>query len=1018
MGLIGRRLSHYDIVDEISRGGMGVVYRAVDANLAREVALKVLPEDLLHDPDRRARLLQEARAASALEHPNIAVIHEVGEGEGGVTFIAMELIRGEKLSDAIARGPLAPLRALTLATEMAEGLARAHDKGIVHRDLKPSNVMITEDGHAKLIDFGLAKLVEQTGHDAATASVKGPRTGAGVVLGTAAYMSPEQARGASVDGRSDIFALGVTLYEMIAGRPAFQGQSSLDTMQAILTQPVPPLPALAGLRADIGADLQRIIAKCTAKDPADRFQGVKDVVVDLRAARRQLESAATPALASPAATPAVNAAPPGARTRAGAIKLAAVASVAVAGIAAFIWWGQRAPQPAAHASGKPAVAVLYFDNNTGDASLDWMRVGLTDMIVTDLSQSVDVEVLGTDRLVQILQQLKRADDRVISADVVDEIARRAGVDQVVVGSYVRAGDTIRISARLQDARTGRIVRAERVEGTGESSLFSLVDELTRRFKTALATLGVARAEPLFRAPGEAPAETLDLGLKDVTTSSIEAYRQYADGINFHERGLSDQAIPLLEKAIAIDPTFAMAHAKLAVVNGNLNVLDKRDAHAQRALELSARLTTRERYYIEGYYYGTRPETIGRSIEAYRQLLKLHPEHHAARHNLAAHFFDLERYREGIEQSEELLRRGSSTPTTHQNLALMLIETGNVARARQIAEDFVRRYPDSALGQQMLGVTLAADGQLDDARRAYERALALSPTLVPAMLGKRAVAVLQERWADAAAVNAELSGARTPFAQFAGLTNTAQLSLLRGRGQAALADLERATRIVGLPSTQRSISRNRMVELLLRQGKAASAAAQAELAAADARNRNTEFESLQLLAIARAAAGRPADAEQTVALLETRARVLPDSVREIRRVHWARGEMAMLRGDAAAAVEELGKAVAMLPPRGAPAPPPSSHPDLLLAAAAANIKAARDAEAAALLERLQSGQERLFRLDTFVRSLFLLGQIYERRGDTARARVQYERFLGFWRGGDLEPGWVAAADAKLKAMAPR
>jgi tetratricopeptide (TPR) repeat protein len=262
------------------------------------------------------------------------------------------------------------------------------------------------------------------------------------------------------------------------------------------------------------------------------------------------------------------------------------------------------------------------------------------------------------------------------------------------------------------------------------------------------------------------------------------------------------------------------------------------------------------------------------------------------------------------------------------------------------------------------------------------------------------------------------GARTPFAQFVGLNGASQLSLLRGRGQAALADLERGTRIEGLPSTQRSASRNRMVEVLLRQGKGAAAAAQAELAVAEARNRVTEFESLQLLAIAQAAAGKPADAEKTVAVLETRARVLPGSVREIRRVHWARGEIAMLRSDAGTAVKELTAAVAMLPPRGAPAPPARAHADLMLAAAAANIKAGRDAEAAALLERLQSGQERTFRLEPYVRSFYLLGQIYERRGDTVRARVQYERFLGFWRDGDLERGWVDAADKKLKAMAPR
>ena len=637
--MTGRKLSHYDLIEEISRGGMGIVYRAVDVNLGREVALKVLPDDLVHDPVRRERLLQEARAASALEHPNIAVIHEVGEADG-ITFIAMELIRGEKLSDTLSRGPLSQTRTFALATEIAEGLARAHDKGIVHRDLKPANVMVTDDGHVKIIDFGLAKLIERVSAEQATASIQAQRTDAGVVLGTAAYMSPEQARGDRVDHRSDVFALGVTLYEMLTGRPAFQGRSSLDTMQAVLTQPVPPLPAIAGSSAEVTAELQRIITKCTAKEPDDRFQGMKDLVVDLRAARRRLESSQT-AAAVPVSGLQVPAPLQPGRSRTKFIAPLLLA-VVIAGAAVW-WWAGGRQQPAVTRSGKPAIAVMYFDNNTGDASLDWMRTGLTDMMVTDLSQSTEIEVLGTDRLVQILQDLRRADDRVISADVVREIASRAAVDTVLVGSYVRAGGTIRISARLQEARTGRIVSAERVEGAAESSLFALVDELTSRFKSKMVGLGGPKPGALLPRPGEAAEAGDDRGLTEVTTSSIEAYRYYAEGMNYHERGLSSEAAPLLEKAIEIDPSFAMAFAKLAVVNNNLALFDKRDEYAKRALERTDRLTSRERYYIEGFYYGLRPETLERSLAAYKQGLALHPEHQASRHNLGLHFIMLERF---------------------------------------------------------------------------------------------------------------------------------------------------------------------------------------------------------------------------------------------------------------------------------------------------------------------------------------------------------------------------------------
>ena len=282
----GRRVGPYEIIEPLGAGGMGEVYRARDSRLHRDVALKVLPPALVSDPQRRARFVQEARAASALEHPHIGVIHEIGDADG-ITFIAMELVRGEPLRDVIARGPLPPARALALAVEIAEGLARVHETGIVHRDLKPANVMVTAEGHAKIIDFGLAKLVDALCGDASAPTRTGLATESGVVLGTAAYMSPEQTRGEAVDHRSDVFSFGIVLHEMLAGRPPFRRASGVETMHAILYDLTPTLPPSIG--ASI-RDLQGVVDKCLAKRPADRYQQTQDLVVDLRAARRLVDA--------------------------------------------------------------------------------------------------------------------------------------------------------------------------------------------------------------------------------------------------------------------------------------------------------------------------------------------------------------------------------------------------------------------------------------------------------------------------------------------------------------------------------------------------------------------------------------------------------------------------------------------------------------------------------------------------------------------------------------------------------
>ena len=304
----------------------------------------------------------------------------------------------------------------------------------------------------------------------------------------------------------------------------------------------------------------------------------------------------------------------------------------------------------------------------------------------------------------------------------------------------------------------------------------------------------------------------------------------------------------------------------------------------------------------------------------------------------------------------------------------------------------------------------ADGRLDEARAAFEKAEALNPLDFFVRVGRRTVAMLQHRWADAEAVNQELAKVPSPIQQFISLNGAAQLSSVRGRSEEALAGWDAAVRLPGIAPQNRTVARNRQAAMLLRLGKPTAALAQLQPGLADARNRDAEFEMLQLLAVAQAALGQTADSEKSLALLESRAAILPGD-REKRRLHWARGQIALNRGDTTTAGAELNAALRMLPVHGPVLGPPSSHADLLFAAAWATVKAGQDADAATMLERLQKSHDRVFGMESYARSFYVLAQIYERRGNAVRAREQYSRFLDLWRDGDMERGWVADAQKK-------